>query len=66
MPRPNEGRKRIVARLQPQDQELLAEIAIKLGYSRTYEGETLPTWGEFLEAIAHGDLILYKKVDREG
>ncbi|HEY9824884.1 MAG TPA: hypothetical protein V6D19_05510 [Stenomitos sp.] len=63
MPRPLEGRERIVAKLKPEDREKLGNRVIELGFAHKYKGVLLPNWTEFVEAIAKGDIILCKKLE---
>lgn len=60
MSRPKEGRIKFTTRLLPEDLEKLSEIVRSLGY--TY-GKDSPAWGEWMEAIVRGDILLYKKID---
>lgn len=65
------GRKKLnkewwAVRLTKEDRERLESLILSLGFSvkRKIDGvETIQAGGtEFVEAIAHGDIVLYKKV----
>lgn len=61
--RPRENRIPIVARLKPKDRENIAQRLIGLGFSYPRNGTIEPAWTKFMEAIATGEIILYKKVE---
>jgi hypothetical protein len=61
--RPQEYRQEIKARLKPEDREKLKTLVIGMGYRYWRRESAEPAWTEFLEAIATGDIILYKKVE---
>ena len=63
MARPNENRQEIKARLKPEDRERLKAIVVSMGYRYWRQESAEPAWTEFLEAMATGDIILYKKVE---
>ena len=63
MTRPRENRQEIKARLKPEDREKLKTLVIGMGYRYWRRESAEPAWTEFLEAIATGDIILYKKVE---
>jgi hypothetical protein len=60
--RPKENRIPIVARLKPEDRESIAQRLIDLGFSYPRNGTVEPAWTEFMEAVATGEIILYKKI----
>lgn len=62
MARHPEGKEQIMARLTPEHREKLGQMLIGMGYSYHRGESQLPSWTEFLEAIAEGEIILYKKV----
>jgi len=62
MVRPKENRIPIVARLKPKDRENLGKRLIDLGFSYPRNDKLEPAWTEFMEAVATGDIILYKKI----
>jgi len=59
MGRKPENRTQFSARVDVQTPDKIKEMAAKLGY--TYAGEGSP--GAFLDAIASGDVILYKRYE---
>lgn len=63
MPRPKEHREEIKARLKSETRKKLKKMVVDMGYSYWREGLPEPAWTEFLEAIASGDIILYKKLE---
>ena len=60
--RPKENRIPIVARLTPEDRKSIAQRLIDLGFSYPRNGTVEPAWTEFMEAVATGEIILYKKI----
>ena len=66
MVRPHENRKEIKARLKPEDREKLKALVVGMGYRYWRQESAEPAWTEFLEAIATGDITLYKKVGGGG
>ena len=61
--RPQEHRQEIKARLKPEDREKLKTLVVGMGYLYWRRESAEPAWTEFLEAVATGDIILYKKVE---
>jgi len=66
MVRPHEHRQEIKARLKPEDREKLKALVVGMGYRYWRQESAEPAWTEFLEAVATGDIILYKKVGGGG
>lgn len=68
MPRPKKDSELISTRINRVKRDYLAQAVIDLGYSYRRTDpvtgtETIqPLWGEWLEAIADKELIMYKKV----
>jgi len=58
MGRPKQNKVRLEFRLDPEDREKLAKMLVELGY--IYGGAH--GWTAFMDAIARGEIILYKKV----
>lgn len=62
MPRPIKDGKVVATRINEVKRQELATLLVELGYCYERDGVKLPAWGEFLEAIADGDLMIYKKI----
>lgn len=62
MGRKKENKEIIIARLKPEARDLLAQKLIDMGYVHNRDEVDLPAWSAFLEAIAAGNIVLYKKV----
>ena len=59
MGRKKEDRVRLDARVARTTPERIRKLAEQLGYEHASKGSP----GKFLDAIANGELLLYKKVD---
>ena len=65
MPRPSKPTKRIASRVPTKDADKLAEIVMGMGYIYERDEEVQPAWGEWMSAIATGEILLFKKVVAE-
>lgn len=63
MTRHCENKTGLKIQLKLEDKAKLKSLIIKLGYTYKRGEGVEPAWGEFFEAIAKGDIILYKKVE---
>lgn len=64
MARPKEGKESLIVRIDPELRSRLVRVVVSLGYTYTRDGIDQPAWGRFLEAIASGEIIAYKKISR--
>lgn len=62
MPQPNKNSKHIGTRINEDKLTALSAFVVGMGYCYERDGASLPAWGAFLEAIADGEIIIYKKV----
>ena len=63
MSRPHEHKTEFKIRLKTEDKARLKTLVLRLGYTYKRGSGVEPAWVEFFEAIAKGDIILYKKVE---
>lgn len=61
MVRKKENKKLIQIKVTPQSYDLLVALLLYHGYTYNRDGEILPAWSEFGEAIAQEELIISKK-----
>ena len=68
MPRPKKNTEQVATRIDKEKRDRLAKLVIDLGYSYSRTDAATgfevvqPLWSEWLEAIADGETIMFKKV----
>lgn len=63
MPRPKKDSEWVRTRIDKQKRDKLEALLVSLGYAYPRDGKLQPAWGEWLEAIADGEILMHKKIN---